>query len=209
MSVRVSLAALAFASFLFSGEDVATAQVWQRIGIGAAIGMTEPHDKDVDSALVIGGRGGLAPEPGFGFDASLGWFSADLFDVRGTSEARIGELRVRPLMGGIGYTWMTAGGRLATTASLTAGVSFNGADLDDGLAASVGGAALDVGNSFAIRPGIEAEFFVTRKFAVTAGLGYLYTRPEITYSSPTERITDHWNASAFALLAGVVVYPFR
>lgn len=192
-----------------SAASPASAQVWKRIGIGASVGITEPYDSDVDGAVVIGGRGGLAPEPGWGFDASLGWFSADLYDARGANSTRIGELRVRPLMGGIGYTWMTAGGRLATTALLTAGVAFNGADLDESLAGSVGGANLDVSNSFAIRPGIEAEFFVTRKFALTGSIGYLFTRPEITLTTTSERLTDRWDASSFTALAGIVVYPFR
>lgn len=209
--VRVPLVAVLLAGPLafVAVPGTASAQVWQRVGIGVSAGITEPHDGDVDSSLVIGGRGGLAPEPGWGFDASLGWFSADLFDVRGAESLRIGELRVRPLMGGIGYTWMAAGGRLATTALLTAGVAFNGADLDDSLAESVAGADLDVSNSFAIRPGLEAEFFVTRRFALAGSIGYLYTRPEITFSTSTDRITDRWDASSFTALAGIVVYPFR
>lgn len=187
--------------------DAASAQFWRQLGFGANIGLTEPIDGDVDGALVLGGSGGMAPEHGWGFAASLGWFEADLIDGRGADSRSVGELKVRPLMAGVGYTWHN--GRFATTASLTAGISLNGGTLDDALRQESPGAALDVGNSFAIRPAIEVEYFLTRKFALTGAAGFLFTRPEITLTTPESRLTDRWNASSFNLLAGVVVYPFR
>lgn len=188
----------------------ASAQFWKQLGFGAMVGINEPTDADVEGGLEIGGAGGMAPEDGWGFDASLGWFEADLRDGRGASARRIGDVNVRPLLGGIGYTWLQ--GKVATTASLTAGVSINSVSLDDALATTSAGPsayALEVSNSFAFRPALEVEYFIARKLAVRGSTSYLFTRPEITFSTPDGRITDRWNASSFTVLAGIVVYPFR
>ena len=137
----------------------ASAQFWKQLGFGANIGVTEPLDNDVDTAAVAGFTGGTLPEHGWGFAASLGWFEADLIEDRGAESRRVGELKVRPLMAGVGYTWLR--GRVAATASFTAGISLNGGALDDALAQapSAGGQefAIEVGNSFAARPSFEVE----------------------------------------------------
>jgi hypothetical protein len=195
---------------LAAAPGTASAQFWKQLGFGLDIGLTEPTDRDVDSSMVVGGRGGMAPDEGWGLAMGLGWFEADLIDGRGAESRRAGELKVRPLMAGVGYTWLH--GRLATTAALTAGVSVNGAELDAALqrAADAGqGFALDVGNSFAIRPSLEVEYFLARKFALSGTVGFLFTRPEISWTTPEGRFTDQWNASSFNVLAGFVLYPFR
>jgi len=187
----------------------ANAQFWRNIGFGARVGAIVPTDDDVRGATFWGGSGGMVPDEGWGPAFSLGWFDADLRED-GSGSRTLGTIDVRPVMGGIAYTWLT--GRLAITASLTAGVSFNGGSIDNALQGSGIDAALvdiEIGNSFAVRPELEAEWFLARKFALTGGIGYLHTRPDITVRLPDRELSGRWDASTFSLFAGVTVYPFR
>jgi hypothetical protein len=202
-----SLALVAICWLAFPAS--ASAQFWKQLGFGVNAGVTESIDSEVDAPVVVGFTGGTAPEKGWGFTAGLGWFEADLVDARGMASRRVGTAKVRPVMAGVGYTWLN--GRVATTASLTAGISINGATLDSALAAAPAGQtyALDIENSFAMRPALEVEYFLARKLALSATASFLFTRPDIVLITPERRVTDRWNASSFNLVGGVVVYPFR
>jgi hypothetical protein len=135
MVVRPSFAAVAVCcglACLFAPQAVtdAEAQFWRDIGIGARVVGLVPTDSDlgVDSAVSWGGTGGMVPEDGWGPAFSLGWFDAALRED-GRSSRTLGRIDVRPVMGGIGYTWVK--GPVAITASFTAGVSFNGGSIGD------------------------------------------------------------------------------
>jgi hypothetical protein len=187
----------------------ADAQWWRNIGVGARVVTVAPTDDDVKTGASWGGRGGMVPDEGWGPAFSLGWFDAELRE-NGDGSRTLGQIDVRPVMAGVGYTWVR--GRLALTASATAGISFNGGSIDAALRqAGVDPALLDVeiDNSFAVRPEVEAEWFIARKLALTGGVSYLFTRPDVTVRLPERTLTGRWDASTFAIFGGVTVYPFR
>lgn len=184
----------------------ASAQVWTRVGIGASVGAWVPTDDDVDGGASWGLGVSLAPEPGWGIAGNLGWFEADLLQPLGGD--RIGSLSVKPLLLGVSYTWMRD--RLSVSPSLTAGVSFNSVDLDQGFRQSFAGpVSLEVSNSFAVRPNVEVEYAVAPKLALTLSTGLFLTKPDVELETPAGRIEDEWDMSAFNVFVGVTVYPFR
>jgi Outer membrane protein beta-barrel domain len=194
---------------MFSCVEDASAQIWRRAGVGGSVGWVQPTDRDVEVGTVFGVLFGLKPQEGFGLTGGLGWFGADLFleDVAGP--ARIGRMQVRPIMVGLGYTWVT--GRVATSTSFVAGISFNDIDLESRILTALGpGTTLDVGNSFAMRPSVEVEYELARKLAISATLGYFYSQPDTRLTSPPAvNIADRWDASMVTFTLGVMVYPFQ
>lgn len=150
---------------------------------------------------------GLAPgeHNGWRYPFGIAWYTEELVAPNGT---RFAELRARPIYGGFGYGWHF--GKLSTGAQVQAGYSFNTLKAGDQLPAAFGeGVAIDVGNSFAVRPQLKIEYFLTRKFTVRSSLNYVFTNPRVTVVTPTGTLSERWNASNVSLSVGVGVYPFR
>jgi hypothetical protein len=186
----------------------ASAQIWRRAGVGASVGWVQPTDSDVEVGTVVGALFGFKPQEGLALTGGLGWFGADLFLEELAGSQRVARLQVRPVMAGLGYTWVR--GRVATNASFVAGVSFNDVDLDDRVVAVLGpGSRMDVSNTFAMRPSVEVEYEVARKVALSATLGYFFSRPDATLVTPAGNIDDRWDASTVTITFGVMIYPFQ
>jgi cytochrome bd-type quinol oxidase subunit 1 len=64
-------------------------------------------------------------------------------------------------------------------------------------------------NSFAVRPAIEIEYALTRKFALTAYSNFFITSINSELRTPVGRFANEWNATSFQTGVGVMVYPFR
>ena len=112
-----------------------------------------PIDDDVSVGTAFGVNAGLAPAPGFGPSIGFGWYQGDLTLSGISGDVEVGRLRVRPLMAGIGYTWVK--GRVATGVSINAGISFNSIQLNDQYRTFFGAGTevhVDSSNSFAARP---------------------------------------------------------
>ena len=67
----------------------------------------------------------------------------------------------------------------------------------------------DVGNSWLLRPSVKAEYFLTPKFSVRVSGDYVYMRPRIVVTTPTERFEGRWDESNLHANFGVAFYPFR
>ena len=191
----------------------ASAQVFEtarRAGIGGSVGGVFPIDDDVNAGLAGGINVGLAPAPGFGPTIGFGWYEGDLRLPRVSGEVEVGRLRVRPLMAGIGYSWVN--GRVATGVSINAGISFNSIRLADQYPAFFGAGSqvrVDASNSFAARPQVRIEYAVARKIGVYASLGYFFTEFDNVIETPAGRFENEWDASSFNIFVGVMVYPFK
>src|ERR1044072_6723775 len=82
------------------------ANIAKRAGIGGSVGGIFPFDDEVSVGAAFGVSAGLAPEPGFGPPLGFGWYQGDLTLSGISGDREVGDLRVRPLMGGVGYTWV-------------------------------------------------------------------------------------------------------
>jgi hypothetical protein len=182
----------------------------KRAGIGGSVGGIFPLDDDVTAGKAFGFNFGLAPQPGLGFTLGFGWYTADLTLSRVSGDREVGDLRVRPLMAGVGYTWVN--GRVATGVSINAGISFNSIRLNDQYRTFFGPGTevrVDASNSFAARPQLRVEYAVARKVGVFSSAGYFFTEFDNVIETPIGRFENEWDASSFNLFVGVMVYPFR
>jgi hypothetical protein len=182
----------------------------KRAGIGGSFGGIFPFDDDVTVGKAYGVNFGLAPAPGFGPTLGFGWYTGDLTLSGITGNAEVGDLRVRPLMAGVGYTWVR--GKLATGVSINAGISFNSIKLNDQYRTFFGPGTevrVDASNSFAARPQLRFEYAVARKVGVYTSLGYFFTQFNNVVETPIGRFENEWDASSFNIFVGAMVYPFR
>jgi hypothetical protein len=182
----------------------------KRAGIGGSIGGIFPFDEDVNVGLAFGINAGLAPAPGFGPTIGFGWYQGDLRLSAVSSDAEVGHLRIRPLMAGVGYTWVT--GRVATSVSVNAGISFNSIRLNDQYKTFFGPGTevrVDASNSFAVRPQLRIEYAVVPKLGVYSSVGYFFTKFDNTIETPVGHFENEWDASSFNIFVGVMVYPFK
>ncbi len=182
----------------------------KRAGVGGSFGGIFPFDDDVTVGKAYGFNFGLAPEQGFGFTLGFGWYTGDLTLSRVSGDREVGDLRIRPLMAGVGYTWVK--GKVATGVSINAGISFNSIKLSDQYRTFFGPGtqvSVDSSNSFAARPQLRVEYAVAKKVGVFSSAGYFFTKFDNVIETPVGRFENEWDGSSFNLFAGVMVYPFR
>jgi hypothetical protein len=182
----------------------------RRVGIGGSVGGIFPLDDDVSVGLAAGVNAGLAPAPGFGPTLGFGWYQADLTLSGVSGDVDVGRLRVRPLMAGVGYTWVKD--RIAAGVSINAGISFNSIRLNDTYRTFFGPGTevrVDASNSFAVRPQFRVEYAAARKVGVYSSVGYFFTEFDNVIETPVGRFENEWDASSVNIFVGVMVYPFR
>jgi hypothetical protein len=182
----------------------------KRAGIGASVGTFFTSDDDVNTALGAGVNVGLAPQNGLGGTLGLGWYQTDLTLSGVSGDREVGRLRVRPLLAGVAYTWVN--GRVATAASISAGISFNSIRLNDEYRTFFGPGTevrVDASNSFALRPQLRVEYTVAKKIGVYSTVGYFFTEFDNVIETPIGRFENEWDASSFNISVGARVYPFR
>jgi hypothetical protein len=182
----------------------------RRAGVGGSFGGIFTLDDDVNVGPAFGFNFGFAPEPGLAPTMGFGWYQGDLTLSGVSGDREVGRLRVRPLMAGISYSWVT--GRWATSVSLNAGVSFNSIRLDDQYRNFFGPGTevtVDASNSFCVRPQLRFEYAVAPKVGIFSSLGYFFTEFDNEINTPVGRFENEWDASSFNVFVGAMVYPFK
>jgi len=182
----------------------------KRAGIGGSVGGYFTFDDEVNVGPAYGVNFGLAPAPGFGPSIGFGWYEGDLKLSGVSGDREVGQLRIRPLMAGVGYTWMH--GRVATGVSINAGISFNSIKLNDQYKTFFGPGTevrVDASNSFAVRPQLRVEYAVAKKVGVFSSAGFFFTKFDNVIETPVGRFENEWDGSSFNLFVGAMVYPFR
>ena len=172
-------------------------------GVGAALDLHAPTDDALDGRVTIRPAFLFRRGAGFGPTFGFGWFPADLAEP-GVTVVPSGTLRVRPVMGGIGYTVIR--GRTWITPSLVAGLSFNAVSTSDAPDAEV--RAIGVDRSFAWRPSVRVGHFVAPRVSIDGEAGYLVTRPGVTFLGPDGVSRRSVTADSFQLRVSVVYWPF-
>lgn len=195
-----------FAAALAALPALASAQSEGRVGVGGSITFVSPTDDDVDSVVHVGPLVRLNPRKGWAFAGALNWFRVDLRDPAGSSD--FAKLRVRPLMGGVGYN--IGSDRTLVNFSVVVGPSFNSVEFEESfLDRQNGTPAIDVDNSFAIRPGVSVTHTLAPRVGLTGFAGYMINRPDITYRNVAgEQFEERWRADSIVLSVGVVYSVF-
>jgi hypothetical protein len=146
------------------------------------VGVTTGGKLTPDDAL--GSRWSVAPfvrntpgRVGWGPSFGFSWFSGDIAIPIDGRRTPIGEVKVRPVMAGVGYTF--GHGRARTNLSLVAGYAFTSAKVTAALPAGTE-ATIDIGRSWVVRPNVGVTVALTRRLALVGSVAYVYTNPTIT-----------------------------
>ena len=173
------------------------------IGLGAAVRVTRPSEATLGRSLAAGPLLRLRPRNGLGPTVAFNWTTAEI-EAGADGRPALAAIRLRPVMAGVEYGAVR--GRLAAGASVVAGYSFNGLDIETTQAGW--GRAIAVGNSFVWRPGVAVWADVTDRIGINLFGGYLFTRPEVTFASVTALATERLRVNAAVVSVGVAYWVF-
>ncbi len=182
--------------------STAAAQTGARFSAGAGVTFYESTGRGIDDAVRLtpvlrGRRSGFGPALGFN------WLATEVVP-RSTATGVRGDLRVRPVMIGPSYTVVR--GRVASSAAVVGGYSFNriAAIVADGSPA----VTLRVANSLAWAPTATVAIDLSRRFGLVTQASYLVTRPTVTLRSGELEDRSPWKADTLVVQVGVVVGLF-
>jgi hypothetical protein len=173
------------------------------VGVGAALDVHGPRDESLGRTVAVRPVFLWRRSAGLGPAFGLGWFPTEITPIENVGEPA-GTLRVRPVMGGVGYTIVRGPTWMKT--SILAGVSFN--SLSTSEAALAPTRAIGISRSFAWRSGVQVGYFVSRRVSVDGSLSYVVTRPDVTFLGPDGIETRAIRADALQLRASLVYWPF-
>ena len=144
--------------------------------------------------------------PSFGLSGYRGDITAPV-DGRKTT---IGEVRIRPLMGGISYS--IGRGRARTSFSLVGGYAFSSAKVTAALPSGTT-ASIDIGDSWVVRPNVGLTYALTRRLALIGSIGYVYTNPTISINviqagQGPSRISSSFRSDYVSITVGTAVSIF-
>jgi long-subunit fatty acid transport protein len=125
-------------------------------------------------------------------------------------QTTIGEMKIRPLMGGVSYS--IGAGRLRTSFSLVGGYAFASAKVTTALPAGTA-ATIEVTDAWVVRPNVGVTYALMKRLALVASVGYVYTNPTIIISvsqqgQPLGRLSGTFRSDYVSITAGTAVSIF-
>lgn len=198
--------AILLACLMLVPASPAAAQMEGRVGVGVAVTRLQPTSDELSPTTGVTPFVRLSPKRGWGISAGLNWAQVDVDGDFAGVDGDIGRIRMRPLMGGVGYTFIS--GRLYTTLSVVGGPAWNTLKLDAALRDRLGAEEDHDAASFAVRPGVGVTYALTSRFGLTGFGGFLINRPKFSVDTSSGEVEKRFTADAFALSAGIVVTFF-
>lgn len=204
----MSLRTLAFA---LTALLIAALPLRAQSATAVAVGITATtYDPRGELSLGSGSFGPvlrLRTGPGFGPTIGFDWFSIFVDMQAGDRKVYVGEMRVRPVMGGIAYTVFRE--PYAIAFSLTGGYAFTGLHVDgrarEAYANSIGarGASINVSNTLVWRPQISLWYDVTGRIGLNASIARINVHPSLLLTSDRGVERRALTASPLVLTFGV------
>lgn len=166
----------------------ANAQSEGRFAIGGEVGVNGASDPDVHASKDIRllWRFGHS-KTGWGWHWGLNWYATDVDRTIGGGDVALGELNIRPVMVGYGYTHVF--GRTAVTASALGGLALTSLSLtpvaNDAYRDRLGARLVSSDSAMTpvARPGVSVWYDINKKFGLHVGAGYMIARPRVTVKS--------------------------
>jgi hypothetical protein len=146
------------------------------LAVGASFGWSDPTRAALRARTSVGPLVRLGSGSGFGPALALGWFHTSVTATSAAPDVR-SRIHVRPLMGGVGYTF--ASRRVSVAPSLVGGVAFNSVTVPT--SGVVDRIAVEVGNSLVWRPGVSMWVDASRRVAVNVSAGFVVMGLRVTY----------------------------
>jgi len=182
------------------------------VGLNYAHRIASDKDSRGTGAIGISLRVGHRDE-GWGWTYGLGWFTTNLERSISGRRMRFGELHVRPIVGGYGYTHELSR-RWSLTGDVVGGFAFTSLDVtaeaSDALQAQMNADAIDVhvGAVPIFRPELRAWYDISPKLGASIGGWYALARPLVTLTTDTSRERFRLNADTLSVSAGLVYRVF-
>jgi hypothetical protein len=151
-------------------------------------------------------------QPGWGPHWGLYWYSVDIDRPVGGTMTTLGEVRLRPIMAGYGYTWLR--GKNAISTNVLAGYAFDSMNISDGVAAAyqtrTGGIVTnaEATNTFVLRPEIDFWHDINRLFGFNVNIGFIIARPDVAITTSTGVDKRTARADQFQVRVGLVYSIF-
>lgn len=151
-------------------------------------------------------------ESGWGWHWGLSWFSTDVDRAIGGQDTDLGELKVRPIMAGYGYSRVIR--RARVTADVIGGYALTKISLtpaaSDAYRDRLGARTVtaDASNTLAAKPEVGLWFDLNKKIGVNVSAGYLIARPNVTIRSSLGDDERRVRADMFILKVGAVYSIF-
>src|SRR3954470_22814596 len=205
--------ALMLLGLLVASPAALGAQTGGKFAVGADLSTRVATSRDADGRIGVGllWRIGHA-KTGWGWHWGLSWISTNLTEEIGGTTIEFGELHVRPVMAGYGYTRVF--GRTAVTAQLIGGYAFTTMSLTPAARIAfrerLGADAVTAkaSNTVAFKPEVSAWRNINRRIGVRISAGYLVARPHVTTTSTAGRNERIVRADMLMFKAGVVYSIF-
>jgi hypothetical protein len=151
-------------------------------------------------------------DPGWGVHWGLNWYEVDIDRPVGGATTVLGELHVRPIMAGYGYTWIK--GRNAVTADLLGGYAFGSLSLSPAAAdayrtrTGVQATDADASNTFVLKPEIGIWHDINHLLGLNINVGYMVARPEVRVTTTAGVDARTARADQFLVKIGLVYSIF-
>jgi hypothetical protein len=191
----------------------ASAQVDNRLAVGLSVTSRIASSSGTAGTADVGFELRLGHErPGWGPEVSLfSWFDTDVQQSVAGRQSGLGQLRIRPIMAGYGYTWSRS--RTTITADVVGGFAINSFDLDDAAAselARLGTTTLktSASNVFVVKPEAQIWYDINDRFGLKINGGYLVARPSVTITNALGDDTRPVRADTFLITIGIVYSLF-
>jgi hypothetical protein len=209
--MRIAATALLLTLAAAASADAQTDE--HKLALGANFRLRVAPDDRAHGANDFGFIWRFGHQHGWGWTAGFNWFSTDVDQSIGGLTTEIGELRVRPLMAGYGYTHVI-NSRTSVEANLLGGYAFASFQLmpsasdvyRDRLGAQ--SVAVTAGKTFVANPQVGVWFDVSRKVGVNVSAGYMVARPTLTVNSSLGSDVQHFKADMFMFGVGAVYKIF-
>ena len=151
-------------------------------------------------------------KPGWGFHWGLNWYAVKLERPIGGVVTELGELHIRPVMAGYGYTYRI--GKYAITADVLGGYANGTIKISDDAASAyrralgVATAEANATNTIVLKPEIGMWYDVHKKVYLNINAGYMMARPDVEIVTSVGVDKRKARADQFILKVGMVYSLF-
>lgn len=210
--IRVRLGSLVLLMALWASSS-ALAQTEGKFAVGAQLSTRTATGPDANGHIGVSllWRFGHS-KTGWGWHYGLNWFSTELDRSIGGSDTELGTLKVRPILGGYGYTRVV--GRTAITGKVMGGYAFSSMKLSpsatDAYHDRIGARSVtvDASNTFVVIPEVSAWYDINQKVGLKVSTGYIVARPNVTVTSTAGEDKRRVRADMFTFKVGLVYSVF-
>ena len=209
--------ALAVVAFSTPADAQSNAHVAVGVGVSKRVFTDGDFHQNAKPVLLYRIRKHRQPHNGWRFrvpEFGFNWFGADVNTPVGGQGTDIGHLTIRPLLAGVAEALVLNEGKDELSINLLAGPAFSRFKMSgqardayrDRLGADP--VAIDVKNTFVLRPGVSYWHDLGRRLGFHAAINYSVARPKVVVRTPSGETTSRWHADNLAFKAGIAVGVF-